>query len=201
MTNTNIYESPQPSVFANRLGMENPVKFSYQLINPGSAKGSLSLHDSSIDFELSNSSNPLYDLLSGLLNMILTPSHIWDEVNQTWIEWMNDEYVIRIILSTVDGEHLHVTACKLNDIFDDTEAEILISGECLMIHFILAIVRELDLFIKNTGLLNYSQQWQKDEFPLTSLLFLKKHLIDRGLWIPHQEINHNLSSEIDLLMK
>jgi hypothetical protein len=181
--------------------MENPVSFTFQLTTPGCAQGSLSLHGNTVHFKVNNSSNPLYDLLTGLTGMISTPSHIWDELNQAWIEWFNDEYAIRIVLTTMDGEHLQVTVSKLNDIFDDSQAHTIIDGECLMVQFILSIVRELDHFIKNTGLLNYSQKWQKDEFPITSLLFLKKSLIDKGLWISNSDVNHNFSDELELLMK
>jgi hypothetical protein len=66
---------------------------------------------------------------------------------------------------------------------------------------LLAIVAELDAFIKETGLLNYVQQWQKDEFPISTLLFLKKQLIDKNMWQTNHQAGDTLRLEMDLLLQ
>lgn len=180
--------------------MKNHVRFEYRLNGMGSAEGRFGLADKSFAFELGNISNPLSDLLGGLVGMVLEPSHIWGGDNVAWVEWYGDASAWRWMLSTPDGAHLHVTVSQSADIFDDSSARVVLEGECLLDAFVLAVVAELDALIKQTGLLNYAQQWQKDEFPLTNFLFLKKQLVDKGIWPNPQLPDENLRLETDLLL-
>jgi hypothetical protein len=180
--------------------MKNPVRFNYRLNGTGKAAGSFSLRDNSIEFQLSNVSNPLSDLLNGISGLILEPSHIWGDDNVAWVEWYNSESSLRWMLSTTDGVHLNIMMTETPDIFDDTKSKLVMDGECTIDHFIEAVVIALDQLLKSTGLLNYIQVWQKDEFPVTTFLFLKKHLIDKGLWQPMLVDADTLKQETELLL-
>ncbi|MFT3740399.1 MAG: hypothetical protein QM786_16755 [Breznakibacter sp.] len=180
--------------------MKNQVRFEYRLKGSGSAEGSFALADKSFAFELGNVSNPLADLLNGLVGMILEPSHIWGDDNAAWVEWYGRSSAWRWLLSTSDGQHLHVTINQSTDMFEDTASRNVLEGECLFDGFMVAVVAELDALIKHTGLLNYAQQWQKDEFPLTNFLFLKKQLVDKGIWPQTSLPDENLRLETNLLL-
>lgn len=180
--------------------MNNQVRFEYKLHGAGKALGHFTMRDKSVSFELSNVSNPLSDLLNGLAGLILAPSHIWGEDNVAWVEWYGQTSSWRWMLSTIDGTHLSVMVSETADMFSDSEPHTVVEGGCLLDHFILTIVTELDRMIKHHGLLNYVQQWQKDEFPVTTFLFLKKHLADKGLWEQNPIHNDTLRMETDLLL-
>ena len=180
--------------------MKNPVKFSYQITQTGMARVGFSLNETEVSFNATNHANPLYDLLNGMAGMILNPAHMWNEENQAWIEWYGENGALRWVLTTTDGDTLQVKIYKITDIFDDSGTNIAIDGTCNMNLFFYAIVKELDQMIKQMGLLNYSQQWQKDEFPLTTFLFLKKQLIDKGVWEVSKAQSTTLSMEMELLL-
>jgi hypothetical protein len=181
--------------------MKEQVGFSYKLQGTGKAVSRFSLRDKHVDFELSNASNPLTELLNGISSLILEPSHIWGEDNSAWVEWYSDSAAWRWLISTTDGSHLHIAVTHAADMFDDATSHTVLEGECTFDHFLLAIVAELDAFIKETGLLNYVQQWQKDEFPISTLLFLKKQLIDKNMWQTNHQAGDTLRLEMDLLLQ
>jgi hypothetical protein len=184
-----------------RICMKKQVGFHYKLQGTGKAVAQLSLWDKHVDFELTNASNPLTDLLNGIGSLILEPSHMWGEDNSAWIEWYGDTAAWRWLITTTDGNHLHITLTHTPDLFDDATSQTVLEGECTLDQLLLAVVAELDGFIKTTGLLNYVQQWQKEEFPISALLFLKKQLIDKNLWQPNHQTGDTLRLEMDLLLQ
>ncbi|TAJ12255.1 hypothetical protein DMA11_13465 [Marinilabiliaceae bacterium JC017] len=180
--------------------MKTPISFLYQIEKPGIASGTLSLHQQSVSFQVTNVSNPLYDLLKGMASLIFEPSHLWGEENMSWIDWYAESNGIKWVLSTEDGKQVHLKVIEYLDIFDESTGKVKIDGVCDFLDLYGAIVQRLDTFIKEMGLLNYEQQWQKDEFPITYFLLLKKHLIEKGSWVSEKIKNNTLNDEIDLLL-
>ncbi len=180
--------------------MSKQVQFIYQITPPGIASGNLVVFDKDIAFEITNVSNPLFELLKGLVGMVYEPNHLWDEENVCWVDWYCEHCHMRWILSTLDGKQIHIKVTVSKDMFDESAAETKLEASCDFFEFVEAIISELDRFIKDVGLLNYEQIWQKDEFPLTYFLILKKYLIEHGLWSTATDINDsNLFDEINLL--
>jgi len=176
--------------------------FKYELQSPGSAIATFRANGEDVEFELTNVSNPLGDLLEGLVTMITTPSHMWGEDNVCRIIWYGESSTYNWTITHIDDTLCHIKITESVDFFgDDTESE-LIELEFPFHGFIYCIVSELDKFIKKIGLLNYAQKWQKDEFPITQFLFLKKTLIDNNKWdAPENENADNiLSSEMMMLL-
>jgi len=180
--------------------MSIPFDFTYALISGGKASGKVVFNNREIEFEVSNSGNPLYELLKGMANLIFEPSHIWGEDNISWVDWYDDSSFIRWVISTEDGLNVNVKLIHYQDAFDESTGSLVIEGSMDMPEFYYAIIYKLDKFIKRMGLLNYEQQWQKDEFPLTYFLLLKKYLIEKGSWIPTNEKVGSLSDELDFLL-
>lgn len=155
--------------------------FTYKITEPGLAEASFTMGDSFADFSLPNVCNPLGDLLGGLVNMIINPIHLWGKQNSQRIVWYGNDEQFYWDLLMLDEGMISVKVSQVNDFFGDEAIELL-SFECHLDEFLLPIIQSLDSLIKQMGLLNYHQQWQKDEFPFTFFLFLKKHLIDNGRW-------------------
>lgn len=174
--------------------------FRYELLSKGKACGEFIYDESKVEFTVDNSTNPLSELLKGMINLIFEPSHIWGEENCSTIDWYTESGCLRWKISTENGNGLEFSLIHYTDMFDESTGDVLIESSSLMTDFYFAIVHELDIFIKRVGLLNYEQQWQGDEFPLTYFLVLKKLLIEKGSWIPSVEKVGSLSDEIDFLM-
>lgn len=174
--------------------------FSFQLEKAGKATGSFEYLNEKVVFELTNASDPLNDLLKGMASLIFEPSHLWGEENSCHIDWYSDQIGYKWILSTDDGTSIDLKIIESTDLFDDSSGLVKMECTCNFLDFYLCIIKELDFFIKQTGLLNYEQKWQKDEFPITYLLLMKKYLINKGHWIPNPRNNGTLSDELILLL-
>ncbi|MCW3804368.1 hypothetical protein [Plebeiibacterium marinum] len=179
--------------------MQKEVQFKYEIPSPGMARGELTVHNTKVPFEVANVSNPLFDLLKGMTSLVLEPSHLWDEENICWVDWYSDLNGYKWTLSTNDGKNLQIKLVFLEDIFNEDEAQTIINTHCNFHSFYQEIIQELDRFIKNIGLLNYQQLWQKDEFPLTYFLILKKHLLEQDKWEPIIPDNTTFLDELNLL--
>ncbi len=179
--------------------MNKAVQFIYQINKPGTASGELIVHDKKASFEITNVSNPLYDLLKGMVSLIFEPAHLWGEDNICLIDWYSDQSSLKWILSTSDGKELNIKIYYLDDIFDESSSKTLLNTKCEFQLFYKTIIQELDHFIKKIGLLNYEQLWQKDEFPLTYFLILKKHLMEHGQWNTFEIEESNFLDELDML--
>lgn len=180
--------------------MSTSFNFTYELSSGGKASGQVVLNNYEVSFNVNNSGNPLYELLKGMVKLIFEPSHIWGEDNFSWIDWYDGPSCLRWIISTDDGVKMDVKLIKYDDTFDESSGILAAEGSIDMVVFYSAIIQKLDRLIKRTGLLNYEQQWQNDEFPLTYFLLLKKYLIEKGSWVPTNEKVMSLSDEMDFLM-
>lgn len=178
---------------------ERPT-FNYRLTSPGQAVATLKVHGEKVEFELSNVSDPLNDLLEGLVATITNPSHIWGEENSCHISWYGESSTYNWTITRTDDEHCSVCVKEVVGFFDDDNEYDLIEFSCKFHSLIFAIIDNLDRFIKLHGMLNYSQLWQKGEFPVTQFLFLKKALIDNGKWKSSRKRKDTLSNEILMLL-
>ncbi len=180
--------------------MKNRISFNYDLIANGRAKALLVVDEEQWGFEVSNQGDPLRELLDNMCAMILTPSHLWEEQNQFVTDWFCDLIGVRWTLSTPDAVKLYVRLAVFDDIFDEESGNVIFETECSYLDFYCAIIKELDCFIKKVGLLNYKQKWHNQGFPLSSFLFLKKTLIDKGVWKPNSKASQAFNDEMELLM-
>lgn len=181
-------------------GLKVTFDFSYELKSAGKAAGKVIFNSKEIEYEVTNSGNPLFELLKGMAKLIFEPSHIWGEENVSWVDWYDESDCLRWVISTDDGANVAVKLIHYEDVFDESTGSLIVEGEMDMPDFYYAIIHKLDRFIKRLGLLNYEQKWQKDEFPLTYFLLLKKYLIEKGCWIPTNEKVGSLSDELDFLL-
>lgn len=190
----------EDSAFDKASAMNHPFHFTYNLVAVGVVEGNVSANNQSVDFRLSNNSNPLHDLLKGMISLVFEPSHIWGEENISWVDWYEETGGLKWVLSTDDGHIALVKIIRYEDFFDEASGQVVLETSISMLDFYYAIIHRLDIFLKKEGLLNYEQKWQKDEFPFTYFLLLKKHLIEKGHWIPTKERLNTLSDEIDFLL-
>ncbi len=181
-------------------GMKQAFHFTYDLVSVGIVEGKVQANNQTVNFRLTNNSNPLSDLLKGMISLIFEPSHIWGEDNVSWVDWYEEEGGLKWVLSTEDGHVVHVKIIRYDDFFDESSGRVVLDTAMGLLDLYYAIIHRLDILIKKTGLLNYEQKWQKDEFPFTYFLLLKKHLIEKGHWIPTKERLGTLNDEIDFLL-
>lgn len=180
--------------------MESNLIFQYSLREQGRAEGFFDDGSIKIDFEVTNDSNPISDLLKAMISIIQTPSHLWDEENSAVIEWYCENYILLIELSSADGKNLDVNITKSAGPFGEEIETLHINQSLRLTDFYLIIIHEIDRLIKAKGLLNYIQMWQQDEFPLTYFLSLKKYLINWKVWIPDTIDSDILESEFMMIL-
>lgn len=195
----NTHESKHAAI-DNRSMMKQPFHFTYNLVGVGQVEGTVQTANQIVEFNLTNNSNPLNDLLKGMIKLIFEPSHIWGEDNISWVDWYEESGGLKWVLSTEDGHVVHVKIIRFEDFFDESSGKVVLDTALGLLDFFYAIVHRLDILLKKVGLLNYEQKWQKDEFPFTYFLLLKKFLIEKGHWIPTKERLGTLSDEIDYLL-
>ncbi|GEM_PF-1271031 len=183
----------------NIVEMNQDFHFTYDLVAVGQASGSITSGEQSVEFSLVNNSSPLTDLLKGMINILFEPSHIWGEENISWIDWYGNDSSLKWVLSTNDGNTIHVKLIQCEDFFEES-GKVVLETSLSLLDFYYEIIQSLDRLIKKLGLLNYEQRWQHDEFPFTYFILLKKHLIEKGHWVPTDEKLGTLNDELDFLL-
>ncbi len=173
--------------------------FTLSLGQPGTAMALYVVDGIETEFELSNVCNPLTDMLVALTSLITNPVQLWEGTNTAAFTWYSDKESYNWTLTALQDGTLQVRVTQSCEFFGDDEVEV-VACECTLSEFGLCIASELDRFIKSVGLLNYNQQWQTGEFPLTYFLILKKHLIDQGLWTPNGGDGGTLGDEMQLII-
>lgn len=175
-------------------------KFTFELIEQGVAHATFAYRGRLVDYQPTNVCNAIGDLLSGLAQLITNPTYLWGEDAQQTITWFNDETSLNWVFTMCDDHTVTVRLCSSDGFFEEDQVELL-NLDCDFLELIFSIISELDAQIKSIGLLNYQQLWQKNEFPITYFLFLKKYLIERSHW--HQMLHNKcdiLSDELLLLL-
>jgi hypothetical protein len=180
--------------------MEKDFGFTYKLTETGKAQGVFSLAEQELPFETVNASNPIGDLLKAMVSLIQEPAHLWDEENAAAVEWYSDNHLLVLEFSSPDGKTIDLSITRNSAPFGEESEPLSLSGTIALEDFCLGIIQELDKLIKNLGLLNYAQQWQSDEFPLTWFLILKKYLIGWKCWKPSPEEADVLESEFMMIL-
>ncbi|MBQ2322573.1 MAG: hypothetical protein II375_08495 [Bacteroidales bacterium] len=175
-------------------------EFHFALGEPGTAVATYVVDGIESEFELTNVCNPLGDMLCAIAQLLTNPSQIWEGSNTAAFTWYSEDDSYEWTINVQSDEEMTVRATQTNDFFGDEGVEI-INTKCKIDDFVGCIVAELDKFIKSIGLLNYQQQWQTAEFPLTYFLILKRRLIEKGRWTPDvMGDSLNISAETQILM-
>ncbi|HKL72380.1 MAG TPA: hypothetical protein VJ855_06970 [Marinilabiliaceae bacterium] len=180
--------------------MKPTFSFSYKLIETGRGKGQFVVDNEVMEFETTHASNPLSDLLQAMVSIIQAPSHLWDEKNNAVVEWYCDKHLLIIEISSPDGKTIHLNLTRTGGPLGEDVPTKKISCVVSLTNFYLIIIQELDQLIKEKGLLNYAQMWQKNEFPLTFFLILKKYLINWKEWKPDVIDSDILESEFTMIL-
>lgn len=174
--------------------------FHFALGDPGTATATYTVDGIESEFQLTNVCNPLGDMLGAIAQLLTSPSQLWEGSNTAAFIWYAEQESYNWTLTVDNEENLSIRVTQTCDFFGDDPVE-LVNTRCHVSDFVSCLVSELDSFIKAIGLLNYQQQWQTAEFPLTYFLILKRHLMERGLWTPDETAESlNLSAEMAMLM-
>lgn len=180
--------------------MKPTFSFAYNLVETGLARGYFKINNQAIEFETTNASNPLSDLLQAMVSIIQAPSHLWDEENSAVVEWYCDKCILTIGIASPDGKVIQLSLSRESALFGEETPTVKLKETFPLQEFYLIIIQELDRLIKQKGLLNYVQTWQKDGFPLTYFLILKKYLINWKVWIPSRMDSDILESEFMMIL-
>lgn len=181
--------------------MKAKFGFSYDLIEPGKGHGTFMYGKKELAFNALNVCNPIGDLLKSMVSLVQEPSYLWNEESTKVVEWYCESCIFVMEFSTKNGKTIEFALTRNSAPFGGEEKlGYSIKGKVPLQEFYHVIILELDSFIKKVGLLNYAQIWQKDEFPLTYFLILKKYLILWKIWIASMEESDVLESEFMMVL-
>jgi hypothetical protein len=180
--------------------MKGKFGFSYDLADTGKGQGRFIYGKKALTFETLHVCNPIGDLLKSMVSMVQEPSYLWGEESKRVVEWYSESFVYVLEFSTRNGKTIEFSLTRSASVFGEGKAVVTIKGKAPLQEFYHIMVTALDTFIKKIGLLNYAQVWQKDEFPLTYFLILKKYLILWKIWKASKEESDVLESEFMMVL-
>lgn len=153
------------------------MKFSYDLESVGWANVYLKINHKEEYFTPSYLTEPLIDLLDGLMTLMteFTPN---DEVKSiTTFQWDLEPAIVDWKLMRLDDEQVLVTIELFRDGLREQEGEslgeLVLSELCNLKEFIKEIVSSLDLLLMKYGLVGYRENWSRADFPIGRYLKLR----------------------------
>ncbi len=174
-------------------------KFAFELADAGMANAVLVCKNITVQFAPTNVCDPVGDLLRALEQLLTNPTYLWGDPAQSSLVWYDDNSSLTWLLTMTNDKTINLNLKKSEGFFQEN-SETLLDVDCSSYDFINSVVSEFDKMIKHSGLLNYQQHWQNNEFPLTTFLFLKKALIDKKKWKSSASKDHILNDELNLLL-
>ena len=185
------------------------MKFNYELTGIGWASGEIEINNQVTHFEVSYLSDPITDLINGLLSLI--PGCVPEDELKTKItfEWYEEPGGLLWLLEAIEVNKLKVTITSYEDIDhkNETNKRIDIETECDFLEFITLVTIIFENFIKNYGFIGYRNTWCRGEFPLSGLLILKNYINSRKPFPAEIEFNRgieitktNIMDEMELIL-
>ncbi|WP_232700084.1 hypothetical protein [Brevibacillus daliensis] len=186
------------------------VKFSYVLNGIGWADSFLQIDDKICYFSPSYLTEPLIDLVEGLLNLMyeIVPS---DEVRQeVSFDWDFEPAGKNWLIRRVDNDTIRIKITTYQDIDNKSigTSEIELEANCELNLFISELINVLELILKKCGIVGYKDTWYNYDFPISGYLKLKYYYLHRKEF-PKEKIKEdgcieysksNLRDEIAILM-
>lgn len=169
------------------------MKFEYKLIEIGWAEVSLEINEQRFYCHASYISEPLIDLLEGLLSII--PGCVPDDELKTsaTFKWQLEPAIGKWTLMLVDTNILKI---EIETYEDNTCIKKLrdFKATCNLLDFINEIIISLEQLLKDHGLVGYKNFWYSYDFPISSFLKLKYYLYNKKSY-PTVELKNIYDSE------
>ncbi|UHA71924.1 hypothetical protein [Paenibacillus sp. 481] len=173
------------------------MKFTYELSGIGWASGMLEINNQESYFNVSYLSEPIKDLLDGLLQLL--PGCVPEDELQTEVtfEWYSEPGGLKWMLKCLGHEKLNISIVSYADMYCKSEANksVEIETECSLFDFINEVVLAFEQLIVKHGFVGYRSTWCRGEFPLSSLLILKNYMNTRKPF--PSEIDYNDGIEVE----
>jgi len=185
------------------------VKFSYVLNGIGWADSFLQIDDKTCYFSPSYLTEPLIDLVEGMLSLmyeIIPSDEVKQEVSFDWnFESIGSNWFIR----RVDSNTLRIQITTYQDIDNKSigTPKIELDANCDFNLFLAELINVLELLLKKCGIVGYKSTWYHYDFPISGYLKLKYYYLHRKEF-PQEKIKEdgyieysksNLSEELAML--
>ncbi|GIO10189.1 hypothetical protein J31TS6_62170 [Brevibacillus reuszeri] len=151
------------------------VKFSYILNGVGWADSFLQIDDKTCYFSPSYLTEPLIDLVEGVLSLIyeIVPG---DEVKQeVSFDWNFEPIGSNWSIRRVDRNTLRIIITTYQDIDNKSigTPQIELDANCDFHLFLAELIHALELLLMKCGIVGYKSTWYHYDFPISSYLKLK----------------------------
>ena len=162
------------------------MKFEYKLTEIGWAKVLLEINEKRFYSEPSYISEPLIDLLEGVLSII--PGCVPDDELKTvaTFKWELEPAIDKWTLILEDNNILKIEVETYSD-HTCTEKISNFKESCNLLEFIGEVINSLEQLLQNHGLVGYKNFWDGYDFPISSFLKLKYYLYNQEKY-PTEEL-------------
>jgi hypothetical protein len=185
---------------------ERNIEFKYVLEDAGWANAYIVVGNKKIIFySISYLCSPINDLLKSLRYMLYDCSAY--KTNEASFEWEDEPGGYYWILKKIDKKTIQlIIVCLALTPENKTGAnEIVLDVIVDFNMFIKAIIENLDLCLKEIGLMMFKHKWNTNsslQFPISDFLLLKFYLLTGKIWDNNRngkDFNRNLKDDIKLL--
>jgi hypothetical protein len=170
-----------------------------------------------VEFLVSKSSDPFQEVINALLNFeadedaeLSDDSYMFLWTGDTWgYEWQFEkmgEGVVQLKIIQINNLRYYLSRQGIDDdvlmeeIVPVNEDEILYEETIIIDELISAVVRCVDRYLKEYGILDYSRQWGNTGFAITSYLKLKSYLLQKDLWTGDAAISEVFKRKVGQLI-
>jgi hypothetical protein len=142
------------------------MEFSYKLSGRGWAEGHIKINSQVVYFTASYQLNCLLAIL---------PDCVAFPQKSKTFEWYEEPGGTVWTLERND-EEVSIKIVSYEDMYSKKEIGIVFNEVCLMDDFVIAVVNELNMLLKQHGIGGYKESWVNHEFPYNEYLKLKEFI-------------------------
>jgi len=164
------------------------MKFDYKLTGVGWAEIEIEVDGRKYFSFPSYLSEPLIDLLEGLLNII--PGCVPEDELKSMISFKlyQEPAVDKVTLELIDDLKLKIVIEEFEDESSD-KGKIGFDATCNLLDFLNEVIESLEHLLKKHGFIGYKNTWYSQDFPISSFLKLKYYLYHQVTYPTLKELN------------
>lgn len=147
--------------------------FSYDLQSAGWSSVQLEINNQKLFIDPSYLSEPLIDLMDGVMSLLpeCVPE---DEVKQQSVfEWNSEPAIHQWILTKIGDINLGIKVWLYKDGKIGEEGKVVFDEVCALNDFVNQLVESLENMLRKYGIVGYKANWLRADFPLSGYLKLK----------------------------
>lgn len=183
--------------------------FTYDLYSIGWAHVQIEINDQKLFMVPSYLTEPLIDLMNGIMSLLPECSHEDEIKQQSVFEWDSEPAIHRWILTRYTHTDLSIKVILYKDGDVGESGEVVFDSNCSLLDFISQLVHSLEKMLVKYGIVGYKTNWDSADFPLSGYIKLK-YYVENNSSFPIEQLNKeemneywksNKSTELEIISK